>query len=166
MNLTLCTVTFGDSTHSLHTGAETIRGNTVPKKVFGIYLMRGFQKYQRKWNSHGGFLRADQSRAKMCSQMGWIGCAILRVTQKSHRENSISFIFSESPHQVDMKHVFKSSKHFFGYFNALETLSDIFEVKMGCEVRSYTHTLLNSPYSRKNSRFHWDGVYYFCKPRA
>ena len=62
--------------------------------------------------------------------------------------------FLESPHQVDMKHVFKSSKHFFGYFNALETLSDIFEVKMGCEVRSYTHTLLNSPYSRKNSRFH------------
>ena len=48
--------------------------------------------------------------------MGWIGC-------ESHRENLISFIFLESPHQVDMKKVIKSSKHFFGYFNTLETHS-------------------------------------------
>ena len=33
---------------------------------------------------------------------------------KSHRENSISSIFLESPHQVDMKNVVKSSKHFLG----------------------------------------------------
>jgi hypothetical protein len=44
---------------------------------------------------------------------------------KSHHENSISFIFLESPHQVDMKNVFKSSKHFFGHSNTLETHSDI-----------------------------------------
>ena len=43
---------------------------------------------------------------------------------KSHRENSISFIFLESPHQVDMKNVVKSSKHFFRYFNTLETHSE------------------------------------------
>ena len=42
-------------------------------------------------------------------------------SSKSHRENSISFTFLESPHQVDMKNVVKSSKHFFGYFNTLET---------------------------------------------
>ena len=42
---------------------------------------------------------------------------------KSHHENSISFIFLESPHQVDMKNVVKSSKHFFGYFNTLESHS-------------------------------------------
>ena len=42
-------------------------------------------------------------------------------SSKSHCENSISFIFLESPHQVDMKNVVKSSKHFFGYFNTLET---------------------------------------------
>ena len=42
---------------------------------------------------------------------------------KSHRENSISFIFLESPHQVDMKNIVKSCKHFFGYFNTLETHS-------------------------------------------
>ena len=37
--------------------------------------------------------------------------------------SSISFIFLESSHQVDMKNVVKSSKHFFGYFNTLETHS-------------------------------------------
>ena len=43
---------------------------------------------------------------------------------KSHLENSISFIFLESPHQVDMKNVVKPSKHFFGYYNTLETHSE------------------------------------------
>ena len=38
----------------------------------------------------------------------------LCLTSKSHRENSISSIFLESPHQVDMKNVVKSSKHFLG----------------------------------------------------
>ena len=42
-------------------------------------------------------------------------------SSKSHHENPISFIFLESPHQVDMKNVVKYSKHFFGYFNTLET---------------------------------------------
>ena len=45
----------------------------------------------------------------------------LSLPSKRHRENSISSIFLESPHQVDMKNVVKSSKHFFGYFNTLET---------------------------------------------
>ena len=45
-------------------------------------------------------------------------------SSKSHRENSISYIFLESPHELDMKNVVKSSKHFFGYFNTLETHSD------------------------------------------
>ena len=40
---------------------------------------------------------------------------------KSHRENSISFIFLESPHQLGMKNVVKCYKDFFGYFNALKT---------------------------------------------
>ena len=44
---------------------------------------------------------------------------------KSHHENSIPFIFLESPHQIDMKNVVKSSKRFFGYFNTLETHSEI-----------------------------------------
>ena len=42
-------------------------------------------------------------------------------SSKSHRENSISCIFLESPYQVDMKNVVKCYKHFFRYFNALKT---------------------------------------------
>ena len=34
-------------------------------------------------------------------------------------------IFWDSPHQVDMKNVFKSSKHFFVYFYTLETHSEV-----------------------------------------
>ena len=45
-------------------------------------------------------------------------------SSKSHRENSISCIFLESPHQVGMKNVVKCYKHFFGYFNALKTHGD------------------------------------------
>ena len=44
-------------------------------------------------------------------------------SSKTHCENSISFIFLEFPHQVDMKNIVKSSKHFFGYFNTVETQS-------------------------------------------
>ena len=44
---------------------------------------------------------------------------------KNDHENSISFIFLESPHQVDMKNVVKCYKHFFGYFNALKTHGDL-----------------------------------------
>ena len=49
----------------------------------------------------------------------------LASSSKSHRENSISCIFLESPHQVDMKNVVKCYKHFFCYFNALKTRFDI-----------------------------------------
>ena len=40
---------------------------------------------------------------------------------RSHRENSISLIFLESPHQVDMKNVVKCWKDFLSYFTTLET---------------------------------------------
>ena len=46
----------------------------------------------------------------------------------------------ESPHQVDMKNVAKSSKHFFGYFNTLEThsvMSNIFLVIIVAPKYSY-----------------------------
>ena len=42
-------------------------------------------------------------------------------SSKSHRENSISFIFLESPHQVDVKNVVKGWKDFLSYFTTLET---------------------------------------------
>jgi hypothetical protein len=40
---------------------------------------------------------------------------------KSHREDSISFIFLESSHQVEMKNVVKFWKDFLSYFTTLET---------------------------------------------
>ena len=86
----------------------------ISKKVFGgidnifhVYLMRGFQKYGRNLILTVAFW--------LCYFAG---------SSKSHRENSISFIFLEFPHQVDMKNVVNSSKHFFGYFNTLETHSE------------------------------------------
>ena len=36
-------------------------------------------------------------------------------SSKGHQENSISFLFLKSPHQVDMKNVVKSSKHFWAF---------------------------------------------------
>ena len=52
-------------------------------KCFSCLLHEGIPKIWKKLNSHGGFLRADQGSAKMCCQMGWIGCAILQVAQKA-----------------------------------------------------------------------------------
>ena len=43
-------------------------------------------------------------------------------SSKTHRENSISFIFLESTHQEDMKNVVKSSKHFLGISILLKKL--------------------------------------------
>ena len=42
-------------------------------------------------------------------------------SSKSHRENSISCIFLESPHQVDMKNVVNCWKDFLQYFATLKT---------------------------------------------
>ena len=50
---------------------------------FSCLLDEGIPKIWKKLNSHGGFLRADQGRAEMCCQMGWIGSAILQVAQKA-----------------------------------------------------------------------------------
>ena len=52
-------------------------------------------------------------------------------------EKSIPSIFLESPHQLDMKNVVKSSKHFFWYFNTLETHSDMgFSLRISHLLRS------------------------------
>ena len=71
--------------------------------------------------------------AKQHSQFSPSGSTFLHclsLPSKSHRENSISSIFLESPHQVDKKNVVKSSKHFLGYFNTLETHSDVCTKRM------------------------------------
>ena len=65
--------------------------------------------------------RLRQGKNVLPDGLNWL--CYFAGSPKSHRENSISFIFLESPHQVNMKNVVKTSKHFFGYFNTLETHS-------------------------------------------
>jgi hypothetical protein len=69
-----------------------------------------------RWLFEGGL---RQGTNVLADGLNWL--CYFAGSSRSHRENSISFIFLESPHQVDMKNVVKSSKHFFGYFNTLET---------------------------------------------
>ena len=65
--------------------------------------------------------RLRQGKNVLPDGLNWL--CYFAGSSKSHRENSISFIFLESPHQGDMKNVVKSFKHFYGYFNTLETHS-------------------------------------------
>ena len=67
--------------------------------------------------------RPRQGKNMLPDGLNWL--CYLAGSSKSHRENSISCIFLESPHQVDMKNVVKCYKHFFGYFNALKTHSEV-----------------------------------------
>ena len=48
-----------------------------------LILDKRTAKICKKFNSHYGFLRTDQGRAKNCCQIGWIGCPILQVAQKT-----------------------------------------------------------------------------------
>ena len=65
--------------------------------------------------------------SKLHSQFSPSGSTFLHcLSLPSISENSISSIFLEYHHQVDMKIFVKSSKHFFGYFNTLDlTVIDI-----------------------------------------
>ena len=67
--------------------------------------------------------RLRQGKNVLPDGLNWL--CYFAGSSKSHCDNSISFIFLESPYQVDMKNVVKSSKHFFGYFNTLETHSGL-----------------------------------------
>ena len=78
--------------------------------------------------------RLRQGKNLLPDGLNWL-CYFAGNT-KSHRENSIPFIFLESPHQVDMKNVVKCQKHFFGYFNALKNHGvHVKKLDLGCEVR-------------------------------
>ena len=62
--------------------------------------------------------------AKQHSQFSPSGSTFLHclgLPSKSHCENSISSIFLESPHQVDVKNIVKCWKDFLCYFTTLET---------------------------------------------
>ena len=56
----------------------------VEYNICHVYLINeGIAKTCKKFDSHDGFLRADQDRAKNCCQIGWIGCPIWQVDQKA-----------------------------------------------------------------------------------
>ena len=65
--------------------------------------------------------RLRQGKNVLPDGLNWL--CYFAGSSKSHHENSISFIFLESRHQVDMKNIVKSSKHFFRYFSTVETQS-------------------------------------------
>ena len=69
-----------------------------------------------RWHFEG---RPKQVKNVLPDGLNWL--CYFAGSSKSHRENSISCILLESPHQVDMKNFVKCYKHFFGYFNALKT---------------------------------------------
>ena len=70
--------------------------------------------------------RLRQGKNVLRDGLNWL--CYFKGSSKRHHENSISFIFLGSPHQVDMKNIVKSSKHFFGYFNTLENHSDLAQI--------------------------------------
>ena len=63
--------------------------------------------------------RVRQGKNVLPDGLNWL--CYFEGSSKSHRENSISCIFLEFPHQVDMENVVKCYKHFFCYFHALKT---------------------------------------------
>ena len=54
--------------------------------------------------------RLWQGKSLLPDGLNWL--CYFAGNSKSHRENSISSIFLESPHQVDMKNIVKCYKHF------------------------------------------------------
>ena len=71
------------------------------------------------------FLRADQSRAKNCCQIGWIGCRILQVARETIlRFQFLAYFCNTLSNQVDMKNIVNCLKDFMLYFTTLETYRD------------------------------------------
>ena len=63
--------------------------------------------------------RPRQGKKLLPDWLDWL--SYLAGSSKSHRAISISYIFLQSPHQVDMKNVVKWWKDFLLYFTTLET---------------------------------------------
>ena len=64
--------------------------------------------------------RPRQGKNMLPNGLNWL--CYLAGSSKSHRENSISCIFLESPCQVDMKNVAKCWKDFLWYFKPKDSI--------------------------------------------
>ena len=85
--------------------------------------------------------RPRQGKNVLPDWLNWL--CYFAGSSKSHRENSISCIFLESPHQVDMKSIVKCWKEFLWYFATLKTyceMSFFLYVPMWCSCDSRTHS--------------------------
>ena len=116
--------------------------------VFHVYLMRGLKKYENIFVSRWifeiiQFIRYPIQMDKIfivvkvnifppknqTSDLSiWIRYQKNWNISKSHCEKK-NCIFFQSTHQVDMKNIVECYKHFFGYFNALETNGEEFPLK-------------------------------------
>ena len=67
--------------------------------------------------------RPRQGKNVLPDGLNWL--CYFASSSKSHCENSISCIFLESPHQVDMKSIVKCWKDFLWYFSTLKTYRDL-----------------------------------------
>ena len=63
--------------------------------------------------------RPRKGKNMLPDRLNWL--CYFAGSSKSHCENSISCIFLESPHQADMKSIFKCWKDFLRYFATLKT---------------------------------------------
>ena len=71
--------------------------------VFHCLLYEEIAKTDNKLNCHDGILSYLQDSTANPAHLAVLFLPCLGLPSKSHRENSISSIFLESPHQVDMK---------------------------------------------------------------
>ena len=99
--------------------------------IFHVYLMREFQKCGRNWILRVAFWGQTKAGQKWAARWAELAVLFCRELKKPSWEFIFFYIFLESPHLVDMKNVVKSSKHFFGYFNTLETHSVLTVHAMG-----------------------------------
>ena len=68
-------------------------------KHFSRLLDERIAEMREKFNYHNGFFRANQDRAKIFCQIGWIGCPILQVAQKAMVIFHFLLIFLKSSHE-------------------------------------------------------------------
>ena len=95
--------------------------------------------------------------AKQHSQFSPSGSTFLpclSLLSKSHHGNSISYKFLESPHQVDLKNVVKSSENFFGYFNTLET-----QCTVCVALHKTAHKLVSTSTAKQALRAYCSNIY-------
>ena len=122
--------------------------------IFHVYLINMKEIEFWRWLFEG---RQRQGKNVLPDGLNWLCCFV--GNSKSHHENSISFIFLESPHQVDMKKRCQILQtHFWvWYFNTLQSHSELqmwkhFAIWCGKTwIKSQCHTFMTNDTSTLSS---------------